>query len=480
MENPANNPNFIWETIERMEADPEFREAVHALFYRGELKWLLHDGQLEMLRVVEGTEHHEILIFCSRQIGKSFFIIIVALMHSLSRSRALVRIFAETEIQIADIVNDNLQIIEQLAPPGLIDRKKSDKRWLINGPLGESQIRLGMLSAAHVDGKRGGNATLIILEEGGFSPSDTYKRAIGGTINAQLLRSSGRLVHVTTPSEDMNHYVHTEVLPKCEVHNAVARLDIHKNPQLTEKQIELARSRCTTAEEWMREYLVQIVKDQISTVVPEFSREIHVREMKIPAYTYWMTSLDFGGTVDKHGLLRCFYDFERAKFCVWDERFLERNTPTKEIIAAGLDLEKGIKWLSSGPYRISDCPGQVMTDLNAEGYYVTTPDKEKGSWEAGINAIRMAFSNEQIEIHPRCVNLIATLDYGQFTKTRKDFQRTEQLGHLDLLAALIYGFRAKLTGNPFPPHLGKSRYTHFLSKQDQENKTALEEAFKPG
>jgi len=489
--NPANDPNFIFNLLERMEEDYELRESVWELFRRGILSWLLHDGQLKMLDIVENTKHHEILIFCSRQLGKSFYIVIHALMHALTRKRALVRIFAETEKQIRDIVDDNLQIIELLAPPGLIDRKKSDSRWHINGPLGRSQIRLGMLAAAHVDGKRGGNATLIILEEGGFSPSDSYKKAIGGTINAQLLRSKGKLAHVTTPSRDMNHYIHTEVLPKCELNKALVRLDIHQNPQLNEEQIRIAKTRCVSDEEWQREYLVQIVKDPVSTVWYEFNEKLHVREMKIPSHAYWLVALDFGGVRDKHGLLLCFYDFERAKFCVYDERFLQTNTRTEIIREASLEMEKVVtdidpktkqnRWLNDNqsPYRVSDCPGQIMVDLNASGFYVSTPEKEKGSWEANINIVRVALKNEQIEIHPRCIHLRSTLQYGQYTENRKDFQRTETLGHLDLGSALGYGFRAKNLNNPFPKHLGKSRFTHHISKEEQENQTALEDAFMP-
>lgn len=470
--NPANDPNYIWELLDRMEAVPEVRDAVHQMFYRGDLSFLLHDGQLKMRDVVKGSNADECLVFCSRQIGKSFFVITECLEHTITK-RTLARVFSHTIDQIDDIVSDNLSIIQQLAPPGLIQRKKSDKRWRI----ANTELRLGPLAKAHVDGKRGGNAGIIILEEGGFTASDEYQAAIGSVINPQLLRSGGKLVHVSTPSKNANHYLHHSVLPKCEANGALARLDIYENPQLTPAQIEKAKKRCTTPQEWEREYLVKIVRDEISSVVPEFD-DRHVFAMSAPAYTHWLTALDFGGVRDKHALLLCFYDFERAKFCVWDERFLPINTPTKEIIAAGLDLEKSAKWLDDRPYRVSDCPGQIVVDLRNEGYRVITPDKEPGSWEAGINSIRMAFMRDEIEIHPRCKNLILSLKYGQYTENRKDFQRTEQFGHLDLISALIYGFRKAITFNPFPKNLGKSRITHHLSKQEEENQSVLESAFK--
>ncbi len=473
-ENPANNPQFVYDLMERMDDDDAVREAVWAAFESGDLTFLFHDTQLLMFEMVNGNGSPELLIFCSRQIGKSFFILCFAIMHCLTHPRALVRIFCKTSEQVNDIIADNMAIVERLAPPGLIKRMKSEKRWRV----GRGTIRIGPLAAAHVDGKRGGNATLCILEEGGFTPSDQYRRAIGNVINAQLMRSSGRLVHVTTPSEDLAHYVHTVVLPKCERVGAVARYTIYDNPQLTDAQIEETHARCTSEEEWEREYLVAVRRSEVSTVIPEFA-DRHVALLKPPAYAHWLTSLDFGGTVDKHGILLCYYDFERAKLCFFAERFLEKNTATRTIVTESVEMEKPAKWRTDDgkPRRVSDCPGQIVVDLRADGFNVRTPEKGDGSWEAGINALRLAFLRDQVEIDPSCRHLLMSLKYGQFTANRKDFQRTEQLGHLDMISAAIYAWRHKVVQNPFPPLLGKHRETHHTRAQVEAVKPLAEALF---
>ena len=456
-----------------MEDDPAIREAVWTSYYSGDLSFLLHDTQLEMKRMVAESTAGEILIFSSRQLGKSFFDICLAVEHCVKHHRPMVRIFAETLEQVNDIVADNISLIEQLAPPGFIQRRKSDKRWKV----GNGEIRLGPLAQAHIDGKRGGNATLIILEEGGFVPSDQYKAAIGSVIGPQLLRSGGKLVHVTTPSKDLQHYIHTTVLPRCEATGAVARYTIYDNPQITPEQIALAKSRCTSDEEWLREYMAEIIRDERSTVIPEFYEDRHVKERVRPSHSHWLTAIDFGGTVDKHGVLLCYYDFEYAKFRVWDEILLDRNTSTKVIRERSIAMEAQAQWLEGEPNRVSDSPGQVTVDLRVEGFFVRPPKKGKGSWEADQNALRLAFSRDEIEIEPRCRWLIATLKYGQFTENRKDWQRTEELGHLDLLAALMYGYRARELTNPFPKHLGKSRLTHHFSHEEMQSKETIREVF---
>lgn len=482
--NPANNPDFVFELMERMADDEELREEVWNCFIDGDLSFLFHDAQLEIADSIKRTEAKEFLIFCSRQLGKSFVILCIALSHCAhlhGRRKPLVRIFCETTKQVEDIVNDNMQVILALAPPSWIKRSKSENRWKV----GLGEIRVCPMAAAHVDGKRGGNATLVICEEGGFTASDTYKRAIGSVINPQLLRSRGMLVHVTTPSEDIAHYIHTTVLPKCKRAGALSNFTIYDNPQLSDEQICEAFERCTSVEEWDREYIVKIVKSEQMTVVPEFDAERHVAKspVPLPSHAHWQTALDFGGVVDKHGILLTFYDFKRAKLVVKAEVFLEKNTGTPEIIQKTEAMERiaDSRWLTDGePWRVSDCPGQILVDLRNAGFSVRTPDKEKGSWEAGINAIRAAFGQGEIEIDPSCFWLISSLDFGQFTENRKDFRRTPELGHLDLVAALIYAWRHKNTGNPYPRYLGSKSERQYIpraSEPDQDQ--VLEDAFFP-
>lgn len=476
-QNPANDPEFIHRVADRIERDQNYAAAVYGLWMQGNLSWLWHDAQRDIAQVC-AQDKDEILVFCSRQLGKSFYILTYVLSHLICFPRRTVaRVFSSTIEQVNEIVADNLALIESVAPPGFIERKKSDRRWIV-GPK-QAELRLGPLDKAHVDGKRGGNASLIVLEESGFVRSDDLVYAIGSVINPQLLRSGGKLIHVTTPPEDIGHYVVTNVLPKCRLSGAVAEYDIYKNPQLTPAQIEKARSRCTSEDEWKREYLVQIVRSEKRTVIPEYDDARHVHEMPIPEYTFFRTAMDFGGVRDLHAALLTFWDFERAVLCVLDERIWPINTPSRVIRQDTEEMESQVTHHESdpNPVRISDAPGQLLVDLRAEGFLVRLPEKVQGSWEAGINAVRGGFSKNQIEIHPRCKNLRAALQYGLYNKNRTDFERTETLGHLDALSALIYGWRHKDTRNPLPL-LPKSahRDTHFISEDKTDRHRVAQNA----
>lgn len=457
--NQANDALFLAKVAEAIDnGDEALREFVHNSFLTGELEWLLHDGQLKIASVINRDDVNEALIFCSRQLGKSFFTLIYAIQHCTrlwKGKKPLVRIFCETEKQINDIVSDNMQLIQQLAPPGFIEQRVSDKRWRV----GQGEIRLGILSGAHSHGSRGGNATLIITEECSFSPSDTFKLAVQSVLSPQLLRSQGKLIHVTTPSDDENHYIHTTVLPKCELSDSFINLTIYDNPQLSDEQIIKAFEFIYdgSTEQWEREYLAKIVRSVSLAVIPEMPDDNLVNpDIVVPTHAYWLNAIDFGGVRDKHGMLLTYWDFERAKLVIWNEALLPINTSTDEIKNAALELEKDAKFIDGFPLRITDAPGQVLVDLRNDGFNVRFPDKEAGSFEANINAIRLAVQRREIEIHPRCKLLIATLRHAKFNKQRTDFLRTEQLGHMDLLAALMYAWKHKRTANPFPSALPSS------------------------
>ena len=443
-DNPANDALYLSRLIDKMEQDPQIREIVHEKFYQGDLSWLWHDGQHKIARMIAThPDEVEFLILCSRQLGKSFFILTYVIEH-LSKPypgrKPLARVFCQTQKQIDEIINDNMQLLQAIAPPGFIKRTKSEKRYEI----GYGELRLGMVSFAHVHGKRGGNATLIVTEESGFSPSEAFKNAINNVLSPQLLRSGGKMIHVTTSSDDSNHYVHKVIQPKCDAKGTLINLTIYDNAQLTDQQIIKAYERVDdgTDEGWRREYLCQVVRSSLLTVIPEFHDNI-IKEATRPDFYNLLTSIDYGGVQDKHGIILGWYDFKRDKIVIEDERLLSINTPTDVIIENALELDD-----DEEARRVCDAPGQVRVDMTQAGFSFFFPKKDEFS--AGINELRIAIKTGLIEIDPKCKNLISQLKYGRLNKQRKDFERTKEHSHLDLVAALIYLLRHIDKDNPYP------------------------------
>lgn len=412
-------------------------EIRHYLWRRGELSWKLHNTQKIIHDKVAASPSDEVLILSSRQLGKSWWVLCYALEWCIKNPGSIVRVLAATLKQIQDIVNDNLVHIIADAPEGMIHRHKSSYRW----DIGSSSLRLGPLERAYVDYNRGGNASLIICEEGGFVKSEDYEYAVKSVIGPQLLRTSGKLIHVTTPSQDPLHFIHTETKAKTELSDSCFSYTIYDNPQLTAEQIEKAKILCggedTAA--WKREYLAQIVRDPSTVIVPTFDDK-HVVANKLPTFSNYYLSIDWGGVRDKTVGLFYTYDFLRNKVMFIDEITAPPNTPTDAIVKSVLSMESAYLTEDSIKGRWADVPGQLQIDLhNTHKFSVRLPTKD--DWQAGINNMQIMFARDEVEVHPRCKFLIQSLKSGQYNQNRTDFARSDVLGHCDALAACMYALR---------------------------------------
>ena len=412
----------------------------------GKLEWKLHEKQLEILKVLENSPAQEYLLLVSRQFGKSYLVVVYSLMYCLKNPGSLVRIAAPTLRQAADIVNDNLRPMISEAPDGLISRHKSDNRWLV----GESELRLGGLERSNVDSLRGANADLVICEEGGFVSSDDYEYALRSVIGPQLLHSGGKLIHVTTPSQEPEHFIHASVMPKCELSSTCFRYTIYDNPLLEQDQIDAAIELSGGRESisFKREYLVEIVRDSSVVCVPEFNVTNHVVTLTPPVFANWLISIDFGGVRDKTVGLLLAYDFANARTIVIAEYLAHENTDTLTIVEG---LKKLEKLVPSGAFikRVADAPGQLLVDLNKHNYNANLPAKD--NWEASLNQVRLSLNSGKLLVGAPCSFLIETLKSATFNRNKTDFNRSVTLGHCDALAALMYGVRSidKVT-NPIP------------------------------
>jgi hypothetical protein len=465
------------------ELSPE--EARRALFAQGVVgDWILDAHQTVVYDKLRALSHgtNEALVFCSRQWGKSFLNQVMALewlmetAYDHSVKPRIARVAAPKKNQCEEIVETALEPILAHAPPGLVVRDKSRMRWRI----GRSSLRIGTTERAHVNTLRGGNAGLIILEEGGFVDSDDYEYAVKSVVSPQLLRSGGRLVHVTTPSEDENHYIHAEVIPKTQLMESFFSYDIYTNTALSPEQIEKAAQLCGGKESdaWKREYLVKIFRSATSVAVPEFDDKLHVRAFELPAHYHAIIAADVGGMIDKTAGYFIAYDFESDKMLVWDESAHDPGTPSRDHV-------KGFKALEEGKskhivHRVADGSGQNLLDLRIEHKWeASLPPKT--DFEGALKKLRSGVGKGRVIVHPRCKLLVQTLKWGKLNKQGTDFARTKALGHCDAVAALMYGYRVMdlLSGeNPAPKEWQNPATTRIVREtESQESLVRLAKMF---
>lgn len=421
------------------------RQIIHELWHRGNLSYKLDALQQHISQTVDtNPEAKKIGILSSRQIGKSYWAVAYSLGKLVQTPNIIVRILAPTLKQASDIVRDNLLPMIADAPPGLITRKASEYRWDISNG---SSLRLGALERAHVDNNRGGNASIVFYEEAGFIGSDDFDYAINSVIGPQLLRSNGREIFVSSPSEDPDHSLHTKILPLCEGIGTAFRYTVYDSPSITPEMITEAIRRCggEDSDAFQREYLAKIIRPSTKMVIPSYSERAHVAIFEKPLECYWTITADWGGVRDFTVALLHTYDFSGDYDLIWDEKVWPANTPTDII-------KKGMKdWEKAFPIhaRWADVPGQLQVDLNQGDYAIALP--QKSDWRSSVNAMSVKFSQNRIMIHPRCEFLRKSCRAGMFNKTFTDFGREShsEIGHCDGLAALMYAIRCQDRTNPY-------------------------------
>lgn len=414
---------------------------------RGDLSYKLHDGQLEIydtLHQLFANGQKEFAFRISRQFGKSYLTVILALEICLRNPGVIVRIAGSTIDSVASIVEDNLAPIIFDAPSGLVRRLKSDKRYLV----GKSQLRLGTLERSHIDQTmRGGNAYAIFCEEVAASvDSEHLEYAMKSVIGPQLLHSSkkkggGLLGFITTPSDNPEHFFHSIIEPSCAKSGTFFTRTVYDNPMLDESQIDLAIKRCggTQSEEWRREYLCEIFRSEARALVPEWDASIHiVKNPEFDAYSPFYVVADWGGSRDHTHAVLAQYNTKLEAIVIYKEVHIPAGTGTQDIIPLLLELERDIPRPVKS--RIVDMfGGQLSVDLHKAGYNCQHPSKSDS--DADLKALRSGIASGQLLLSDACTHTASALTSCQWNTSRTDWQRTIKYGHADAIAALVYVWR---------------------------------------
>lgn len=439
---------------------------------QGDIEWKLDALQLKISEIVKSNpKAKKICLLCSRQIGKSYWSVAHSLSTLIKKDKTIARIIAPTLSNCHDIVNDNLMRITKDAPQDLVTKRRSDMRWdFSNG----SSLRLGALERAHVDAmNRGGNASLIIYEECGFVKGDDFLYGVNSVLGPQLLRSNGIEIFVSSPPEDPDHPLITQIKPECEELGTFFAFTVLDSPSIGVPQIIEAarRSGCVLSDDFIaalfdkkitlfnvheyaaktnsnlsdafkREFLAEVVRPTTRMIVPDFN-DSHIADFDDPFACKWNITIDWGGVRDMTVALLHTYDYEADLDLIREELIFNANTPTAEIVKA---LKSN--WDCFRPENIwADVHGQTQVDLTNMGCYVQLP--QKSNWLGSVQAMAVKFTLNRILVHTRCDFLRRTLKAGMFNRTKTDFDRTEKLGHCDAIAALMYAVRSQDRTTPF-------------------------------
>lgn len=469
-------------------------EAIERLWRAGVLEWKLDSCQKQLYSTFYNSKYRKVVWKCSRRLGKSFSLLIIALEHALKNPNSQIKYACPTATMAQKIIIPTIRTILGDCPPDIKPNFiKAEKCFYFNN---NSIIQIEGVDEGNAEKLRGTESHLSILDEAAFM--DDLEYVINDILLPQCLTTNGKILISSTPAKEPGH-PYTKFAQEAELHNAYIKKsivdaleDIKNDPDHFKKRLnpeiieEIKQSQGgETSASWRREFLCHEIVDMERTVLPEFTEEIEkriVREWSKPKMYDGYTSMDLG-FVDFTGILFGYYDFINNKVVIEDEALLNGREVTTKNIAEICKAKESQHWVDQLTHlpkesylRVSDDDLIVINDLHRLHNIKFIPTK-KDDKETAVNEVRMKLAAEQIIINPRCKNLIYQIKTATWNKNRKSFERTEQGGHYDLVDSLIYLIRnVQYYKNPYPTEVGRpfnvhDRGTKFISETAQAVKS---------
>jgi hypothetical protein len=455
----------------------------NSLFSNGIIgEWYLRPDQLELYDKIRTNK--KMVINTRRRFGKSTTAFTYIFERCLTE-KIVVRCGGITQKSFKDIFNTISESIFDFCPKFRPKYNHEDSCYEFH--TGSRLYLFGMADKSEADKARGAKAHIIYCDEYGFW---AYRAnyMLTAVLSPQLDTTDGILIITSTPPEDLTHdyiqqvseaalgdyyFVHT-------IHDSLKCGSM--TPELHEQIIK----RCggVHTDTYKREYECMLIASTSRLVIPEAQDEslyrvdTYTRPECFKPYVY----MDMG-LKDNTGAVFGYVDFINQKLII-EEEYLVSYKTTRYITDNLKKIENTLKYAdwTRHPYdsrrciRQADAQPQQLYDMSNEYKYSVLPiikavkgdQSSEGYRETVINSLRVSIGSSKIRIPKHCVNLLKQLKYGIYNEARNDFERTQTLGHLDLLMALAYmNYHIDWKTNPYPnPYDKLNRWDYHVPKND--------------
>ena len=472
--------------------DIEKKQAVRELWRRGILDYKRRSNQKIIRDFIKNDKRDIITILASRRQGKSYELLVQAVELCVTKPNAIVKYICPRLKMVKTIVMPNMKTILIDCPIEMQPEwKENDKMYIFpNG----SQIQFAGTDNGSHENLRGGAADLCIVDEAGFC--DHLEYVVNSVLAPTTDTTGGKVILISTPSKTSQHDFILKFVRPTKAAGNLLKLVIQDNPRMTDQKIAQIASRYPSGfddPQFRREYLCEIVNDEDSMVIPEFTsnRNDAVRHWERPRFFDPYTSGDVGFK-DLTVYLFAYWDFMKATLVVEDELVMNGPSMTTEALAENIRKKERDNFHDTAGealpiyLRVMDNNLIMVNDLGRLHQLNFLPTA-KDNKEAQINQVRMMFANNQIIINPKCKHLIYHLENATWNRTHKEFTRLPDTpdfaikgGHADAVDALIYLVRNLVrTKNPYPSNWGRDTGDNiFQSLFPSDNGGTIKDAVK--
>lgn len=464
MSNEIKKDELIVQDIEQV------RQARYQLWHMGVLQWKFTITQKKLWDFYNSKTDKTIIINCSRRLGKTYLLTLMAIEQCLKHERSIVKFLLPELKMVRTILRPIMQEIFFDAPKEIIPQFNSQDNIykFTNG----SEIHLAGTDNHNYEKLRGGNSSLCIVDEAGFC-SD-LNHIIQYILIPTTTLTKGRIVlSSTTPTNPDHDFV--KIMEKAQLEGTLIRKTIYdardddKNsitPRITDEIIgDIVKAYLLGEEDqaFKTEYLCELIDNGIDKVLPEFTKVVQsntICEWARPVFADRYVSMDIG-FVDLTVVLFGYWDFDNGVCVIEDEIVINGHEMTTRKLAELIIKKEEILWTDNltgelqKPYkRVSDNNLILINDLQKD-FNLTFFATEKHNKDSYVGLLRNMVGANQIIIHPRCKTLISHMKSATWESKRssgsRDFRRSPDNGHYDALSAILYLVRnIDTTKNPYP------------------------------
>lgn len=417
------------------------------------------------------------VIHCSRRLGKTFLLCVLAIIFALNKPNAQIRYASVTQKSVRKMIHPIMKQLNSFLSQDLRGKWNNQEGAYLfkNG----SAIHVAGVNNGHEDDLRGQASSLCLVDESGYV--DNLEYLVDSVLIPQLITTKGKLIMASSsplsPAHQFATYIH-----EAKENGFYSSFDITQggyNEETVEEFLKEAGGRNSTTAK--REYFNELIVDKEMSIVPEWNDSYIQESTKDEFYKFYhkYESMDIG-VRDKTAILFGYYDFKQAKLYIEDEFTLSGpDTTTKNINSGINEVEKRIKYKEIYR-RVADNNNLLLlNDLSVDFDKHFSPTS-KDSLAAMVNELRLWVQSGRIIVSQKCEQLLGCLKYGVYQDNkRKEFGRSKNYGHYDALASLIYLVRnIDQSTNPIPQDYGFTQNTWNSGRvQESENIQQLKKIF---
>lgn len=384
---------------------------------------------------------------CHRRLGKSFLLLLMCFERAIRQPGAQIKYACATRSQVRDIAEPMIALILSQAPGRILVRRDQHNIYirLPSWPQHlESRLQFVGLDYKQGDLLRGTACDLACLDE--TRDISVLEYVVKQVLGAQFVdRPHPLLIMASTPPESMEHPFVSVYYEQAEQRGTAFVIPASKNGDWTKEDEEMVVEELGGKDSlaYRREIECELISDTSRTVIPEWEKvkgHTVVTEIERPDWYTPYISLDCGWR-DHAGCLFAYFDFDRQKIVYVGELF--ENYVTLGQLAAMIH-EKAQELFSADNFRrshwVADGNLLEINTLRIEHNCPFLPaEKWKKKRDQALAAYRTSLVEGRVEIDGlACPQSCRQHAYGIWNKQKTNFERTETMGHLDLVAAAIY------------------------------------------